>query len=138
MKWFDNISLALVIIGAVNWLLIGIFRFDLVAFLFGNLTWLSRIIYTLVGSAACMRSAFLEEYEMHPTRRSDKDPALRRVHMKTWREGYPGIQHRMPLPLIMRAGASLTLICHLTPPGTESDRSALSYPDREEVCLPLP
>lgn len=49
MKWFDNISLALVIIGAVNWLLIGIFRFDLVAFLFGNLTWLSRIVYTLVG-----------------------------------------------------------------------------------------
>ena len=49
MKWFDNISLALVIIGAVNWLMIGIFRFDLVAFLFGNLTWLSRIIYTLVG-----------------------------------------------------------------------------------------
>lgn len=49
MKWFDNISLALVIIGAINWLLVGIFRFDLVAFLFGNLTWLSRIIYTLVG-----------------------------------------------------------------------------------------
>ena len=49
MKWVDNISLALVIIGAVNWLLVGIFRFDLVAFLFGNLTWLSRIIYTLVG-----------------------------------------------------------------------------------------
>ncbi len=50
MKWFDNTSLTLVIIGAVNWLLIGIFRFDFVAFLFGNLTWLSRIIYTLVGS----------------------------------------------------------------------------------------
>ena len=33
MKWFDNTSLTLVIIGAVNWLLIGIFRFDLVAFL---------------------------------------------------------------------------------------------------------
>ena len=49
MKWLDNISLALVIIGAVNWLLVGIFRFVLVAFLFGNLTWLSRIIYTLVG-----------------------------------------------------------------------------------------
>ena len=47
MKWFDNTSLTLVIIGAVNWLLIGIF--DFVAFLFGNLTWLSRIIYTLVG-----------------------------------------------------------------------------------------
>ena len=49
MKWLDNISLALVIIGAVNWLLVGIFRFDLVAFLFGNLSWISRIVYTIVG-----------------------------------------------------------------------------------------
>ena len=46
MKWFDNTSLTLVIIGAINWLLIGIFRFDLVTFLFGNLSWISRIIYT--------------------------------------------------------------------------------------------
>ncbi len=49
MKWFDNISLTLVIVGALNWLLVGIFRFDLVAFLFGDLSWLSRIVYTLVG-----------------------------------------------------------------------------------------
>lgn len=49
MKWIDNTALTLVIIGALNWLLVGIFKFDLVAFLFGNLTWLSRIIYTLVG-----------------------------------------------------------------------------------------
>ena len=49
MKWLDNTALAIVIIGAVNWLLIGIFRFDLVAFLFGNLSWLSRIVYALVG-----------------------------------------------------------------------------------------
>lgn len=49
MKWLDNTALAIVIIGAINWLLIGIFQFDLVAFLFGNLSWLSRIIYTLVG-----------------------------------------------------------------------------------------
>lgn len=49
MKWFDNTALTLVIIGAVNWLLVGIFRFDLVAYLFGNLSWLSRIIYTIVG-----------------------------------------------------------------------------------------
>ena len=33
MKWFDNTALTLVIIGAVNWLLIGVFRFDLVAFI---------------------------------------------------------------------------------------------------------
>ena len=49
MKYFDNISLTLVIIGALNWLLIGVFRFDLVAFLFGNMSLLSRIVYILVG-----------------------------------------------------------------------------------------
>lgn len=49
MKWFDNTSLALVIIGAVNWLLVGLFRFDLVTFLFGDLTWISRIIYVVIG-----------------------------------------------------------------------------------------
>ena len=49
MKWFDITALTIVIIGAINWLLIGIFRFDLVAFLFGNLSWISRIIYTIVG-----------------------------------------------------------------------------------------
>ena len=49
MKWFDYTALTIVIIGAVNWLLVGIFRFDLVGFLFGNLSWLSRFIYTLVG-----------------------------------------------------------------------------------------
>lgn len=49
MKWCDNISLTLIIVGALNWLLIGVFRFDLVAFLFGNMTLLSRIVYILVG-----------------------------------------------------------------------------------------
>ena len=49
MKWFDNTALTLVIIGAVNWLLIGVFRFDLVAFICEKMSWLSRIIYTLVG-----------------------------------------------------------------------------------------
>ena len=45
----DNLSLVLVIIGALNWLLIGLFRFDLVAFIFGDMSWLSRIVYVLVG-----------------------------------------------------------------------------------------
>ena len=49
MKYLDNLSLTLVIIGALNWLLIGLFRFDLVAFLLGNMTLLSRIVYILVG-----------------------------------------------------------------------------------------
>lgn len=49
MKVLDYTALALSIIGAVNWGLVGIFRFDLVAFLFGNMSMLSRIIYVLIG-----------------------------------------------------------------------------------------
>lgn len=49
MKWFDNTALTLVIIGALNWLLVGIFKLDIVAVIFGNLTWLFRIIYTIIG-----------------------------------------------------------------------------------------
>lgn len=48
-RGFDYTLLMLVLIGAINWGLIGFFGFDLVSFLFGNMTWLSRIIYGLVG-----------------------------------------------------------------------------------------
>ena len=49
MKIIDNIALALIIIGAINWGLIGLFNFNLVDTLFGIGTVLSRIVYTLVG-----------------------------------------------------------------------------------------
>ena len=49
MKTLDYIALTLVIIGAVNWGLIGIFKLDLVNLIFGNMTWMSRVIYTLIG-----------------------------------------------------------------------------------------
>lgn len=48
-KVLDYTLLTLVIIGAINWGLIGFFRFDLVAFLFGDMSWISRIVYALVG-----------------------------------------------------------------------------------------
>ncbi len=51
MKTLYYISLTLVIIGALNWLLIGLFDFDLVATLFGTMSLLSRIVYSLVGIA---------------------------------------------------------------------------------------
>lgn len=51
MKAIDIISLILVIIGAINWGLIGLFNFDLVAMLFGNMTMLSRIVYVVIGVA---------------------------------------------------------------------------------------
>ena len=48
----DRIALVLVIVGALNWLLVGLFSFDLVASIFGGQTaLLSRIIYVLVGIA---------------------------------------------------------------------------------------
>ena len=48
----DRISLLLIIIGAVNWGLVGLFQFDLVAYLFGGPgALLSRIVYALVGAA---------------------------------------------------------------------------------------
>ena len=48
-KGFDYFVLILVIIGSINWGLIGFFKFDLVAFLFGDMTWISRIVYAIVG-----------------------------------------------------------------------------------------
>ncbi len=49
MKVIDKIALALIIIGAINWGLIGFFEFNLVESLFGGFTALTRIIYALVG-----------------------------------------------------------------------------------------
>lgn len=49
----DRIALALAIIGGINWGLVGLFRFDLVAYIFGGQTaTVSRVVYTLVGLAA--------------------------------------------------------------------------------------
>lgn len=51
MKIINGISLTLVIIGAINWLLVGLFEFNLVDAIFGSLSVLTRIIYTIVGIA---------------------------------------------------------------------------------------
>ncbi|MCM1184720.1 MAG: DUF378 domain-containing protein [Roseburia sp.] len=48
-KFLDCIALTIAIVGAVNWGLIGFFDFNLVATIFGSMSWLSRIIYALVG-----------------------------------------------------------------------------------------
>jgi len=46
------IALVLVIVGGLNWALVGIFKFDLVAWIFGDMAVVSRIVYILVGVAA--------------------------------------------------------------------------------------
>ena len=51
MNWITKTCVLLMIIGGINWGLIGLFDFDVVGFLFGALSVLSRTIYTLVGLA---------------------------------------------------------------------------------------
>jgi uncharacterized membrane protein YuzA (DUF378 family) len=48
----DWIALILIIVGGLNWGLIGIFKFDLVAAIFGSMSAISRIVYILVGLSA--------------------------------------------------------------------------------------
>lgn len=49
MRIIDKIALILIIIGAINWGLIGVFNFNLVELIFGNMTFLARVVYILVG-----------------------------------------------------------------------------------------
>ncbi|MCL5270158.1 MAG: DUF378 domain-containing protein [bacterium] len=51
MKTLDVISMVLLIIGALNWGIMGLFDFNVIAAIFGPLTILARIIYVLVGIA---------------------------------------------------------------------------------------
>ena len=59
MEILQKICLALTIIGAINWGLIGLLDFNLVSFLFGDMSMLSRIIYSLVGTAGLINIGLL-------------------------------------------------------------------------------
>ncbi len=48
-KALSYTALTIAIIGAVNWGLVGFFNFNLVSFIFGSMTWLTRIVYAIVG-----------------------------------------------------------------------------------------
>ena len=58
MRVFNAIILTLVIIGGINWGLIGLFDYNLVDAIFGTMSLVSRVIYTLVGVAAIWAIAF--------------------------------------------------------------------------------
>ena len=70
----DRIALILTIIGALNWGLVGLFEYDLVRAIFGDMTLMARIIYTLVGFSAiiapfgigiCERNQMNNEHKCH-------------------------------------------------------------------------
>ena len=52
MRLINSVTLLLLIVGGLNWGLVGLFDFDLVAALFGEMSALSRIVYALVGASA--------------------------------------------------------------------------------------
>jgi uncharacterized membrane protein YuzA (DUF378 family) len=56
MKAIDFLSVILVVVGAMNWGLVGVFQFNLVTALFGDATILSRLVYTLVGAAGLFQA----------------------------------------------------------------------------------
>jgi uncharacterized membrane protein YuzA (DUF378 family) len=60
MKSFDILATVLLIVGGLNWGLVGLLKFDLVATLLGNGTVLSSIVYVLVGLAAVYQTAGLK------------------------------------------------------------------------------
>ena len=72
MKPLNLITLFLVIVGGLNWGLVGLFSFDLVAALFGDASALARIVYVLVGASALWQliplSAALRTDEPAPLR----------------------------------------------------------------------
>ncbi|MGI6239892.1 MAG: DUF378 domain-containing protein [Christensenellales bacterium] len=64
----DRTSLVITILGAINWLLVGLFQFDLVAYIAGGQTAvISRVIYTIVGIAGlwCISLLFRERVSAH-------------------------------------------------------------------------
>lgn len=62
MKTIDCIALILLIVGGVNWLLVGLFQFDLVATIFGGQTAvISRIVYVIVGICALYCITFFKQ-----------------------------------------------------------------------------
>ena len=69
MRIVNTVTLVLLIVGGLNWGLVGLFGFDLVAAIFGEMSALSRVVYTLVGASAL--------WQLVPLFRGDE---ARRVH----------------------------------------------------------
>ena len=64
-KFLKCTSFILVVVGAINWGLVGLFNFDLVRFLFGEMTFLTRLIYILVGIAGVISPIFWAIHKNH-------------------------------------------------------------------------
>lgn len=61
-NWLGWVVSILLVIGGLNWGLVGLFNVDVVAWIFGTMTTWSRIIYVLVGLAALYKAVMLPKY----------------------------------------------------------------------------
>lgn len=61
LSTFELISLVLLIVGGLNWGLVGLFNYDLVAAIFGDMSVISRLVYSLVGLSGLYAAFFLKD-----------------------------------------------------------------------------
>lgn len=66
MKILNLVAMILVIVGGLNWGLVGFFNFDLVATIFGNMSIVSRVVYVLVGLSALYMIFMLPKMNKKP------------------------------------------------------------------------
>ena len=64
-KFLQYFALTIAVIGAINWGLIGFFNFNLVSWLFGSSSWLSKVIYGLVGLCGLYLITFYSQLNPH-------------------------------------------------------------------------
>ncbi|MDR2167352.1 MAG: DUF378 domain-containing protein [Clostridiales bacterium] len=63
-RFLNGLCLTLIVIGAINWGLVGFFQFDLVAAIFGGMSsWVSRVIYALIGLAGLYSLSFFRLFD---------------------------------------------------------------------------
>ena len=66
-KCIDYTTLTIIIIGAINWGLIGLFEFNLVTFILGDMTILARFVYTFIGISAIVSAMFMHSCDKGET-----------------------------------------------------------------------
>ena len=74
-KCLQYFALTIAVVGAINWGLIGFFNFNLIAFLFGSMSWLSRIVYGLVGLCGLYLLTFYTLIDQEKANMEIKDQA---------------------------------------------------------------
>ena len=99
MKTIHIISFILLIIGGLNWLLVGLGGWDVVAMIFGTMSTVSRIIYILVGLAAIAKSPL--------TKRCARLATNQQVHKHQCNHKFYDLKNHPPRQMVFLLGADV-------------------------------